>query len=263
MKKTFCAVSLLLLPAVTMAAERTDVTEIAPASPHSLSGNVTLASEYLYRGIAQTNGKPALQGGFDYAHDSGLYAGVWASSISWLGDAAAGVSAPLEMDVYAGLKGSAGDLAYDVGVLTYNYPGSYQNAPAGFTRPDTTEVYGALSWQWVSLKYSQVVSSHVFGFTTASGGKTRGSGYLDLSLAYELGNGWGLNAHAGHQQIKGLGDASYGDYRLGLTRNVGFGLLGLTYSATDAKGDAGQPYRNIDGRDLGAERLVVSFTRSF
>lgn len=263
MKKTFCAVSLFLLPAVTMAAEGAEGaegTEIAPASPHSLSGNVTLVSEYLYRGIAQTNGKPALQGGFDYAHASGLYAGVWASTISWLGDAAVGVSAPLEMDVYAGLKGSAGDLGYDVGVLTYNYPGSY---PAGFTRPDTTELYGALSWQWVSLKYSQVVSSHIFGFTTPSGGKTRGSGYLDLSLAYDLGNGWGINAHAGHQQIKGFGDASYSDYRLGMTKDVGFGSLGLTYSATDAKGDAGQPYRNVYGRDLGAERLVVSFTKSF
>ena len=107
----------LFSPLVAVAAD--------PAPEHTFTGNVTLASEYLYRGIAQTRGKPAIQGGFDYAHSSGLYAGLWASSITWIGDAVASASAGIEVDVYGGYKGSiTEDFGYDIGVLTYNYPGT-------------------------------------------------------------------------------------------------------------------------------------------
>lgn len=107
--------------------------EAAPAAPASpFTGNFTIASEYLYRGIAQTRGKPALQGGFDYAHPSGFYIGTWGSNISWINDAVAGASASLELDIYGGYKGTAGPLGYDVGVLTYNYPGT--GKPGGAAR---------------------------------------------------------------------------------------------------------------------------------
>lgn len=260
MKKSFKAAT--LIPALSFAFPfAAFAADAAPASPHTFTGNVSLASEYLYRGIAQTNGKMALQGGFDYAHASGVYAGVWGSNISWLSDAGPGISAPLELDVYGGYKNSfaGGDWSYDFGVLTYNYPGTY---PAGFTKPDTTELYGQIGWKFVSLKYSSVVSSHIFGFTTPTGGKTNGSGYLDLSLNYDLGNGWGVNAHAGHQKIKDFGDASYSDYKLGVTKDLGFGTVGLYYSDTNAKGNAGEPYRNAFNRDLGKGRAVISFSKT-
>ena len=238
-----------------------DAAPVAPSTPNAFTGNVTLASEYLYRGIAQTNGKAALQGGFDYAHTSGAYVGVWGSSISWLGDIGPGISAPLELDVYGGYKSSfaGGDWSYDVGVLTYNYPGTY---PSGFTKADTTEIYGAIGWKFVSIKYSSVVSNHIFGFATPTGGKTRGSAYTDLTLNHDFGNGWGVSAHAGHQTIKDFGDASYTDYRLGVTKDLGFGSVGLSLASTNAKGGAGQPYRNTFNRDLGDERIVVSFTKT-
>lgn len=257
MKKSFSVATLALAlahPAAGFAAD-------AASSPHTFTGNVMLASEYLYRGIAQTNGKAALQGGFDYAHASGAYLGVWGSNISWLSDAGPGISAPLELDVYGGYKGSfGGDFSYDVGVLTYNYPGSY---PAGFTDPDTTEVYGALGWKFVTFKYSSVVSSHIFGFATPSGGKTRGSGYADLSANYDLGNGWGVNAHVGHQTIKDFSAASYTDWKLGVSKDLGFGTLALSYSSTNAKGGVGEPYRNAFNRDLGDGRAVIAFSKTF
>lgn len=237
----------------------------APASPHTFTGNVTLASEYLYRGIAQTNGKMAIQGGFDYAHASGFYLGTWGSNISWLSDSNARVSAPIELDIYGGYKSTfgGGDWNYDVGVLTYNYPGDY---PAGYTKPDTTEVYGALGWKWLSAKYSYVVSNHIFGFTSTTGGNTRGSGYLDLTGTFDLGAGWGLTAHAGHQTIKDFSDASYSDYKLGVTKDVGVGTVGLYVSDTNAKGacpfSTSTPYCNAFGRDLGKSRAVLSFTKT-
>ena len=74
-----------------------------------IAANVTVVNDYRYRGISQSNFKPAIQGGFDYAHESGFYIGNWNSSISWISDAASqgganNVSAPIEMDFYAGFK---------------------------------------------------------------------------------------------------------------------------------------------------------------
>ena len=54
----------------------------APAEPGPITANVSLTSDYRYRGISQSNLQPAIQGGFDYAHPSGFYIGNWNSSIS-------------------------------------------------------------------------------------------------------------------------------------------------------------------------------------
>lgn len=232
----------------------------APTPEHSFTGNLALASEYIYRGIGQTNRKPALQGGLDYVHSSGLYAGLWGSNISWLSDLG-GISSSLEIDVYGGYKGNfTDDLSYDIGVLTYNYPGTY---PAGFTTADTTEIYLGLGWKWLSVKYSYVASSHIFGWVGPNGEKTRGSGYLELNAAYDLGDGWGVSGHIGHQKIKHFGDASYTDWKLGVTKDVGFGSIGLAYVATNAKGNVGEPYRNAFDKDLGKARLLLTFGKTF
>ncbi|GAB6049738.1 hypothetical protein JCM16106_05820 [Hydrogenophilus islandicus] len=244
------------------------------AAEHTFTGNITFASEYLYRGIAQTRGKPALQGGFDYAHRSGLYAGVWGSNISWINDSVAGASASLEIDVYGGYKGAITDeFGFDVGVLTYNYPGS--GKPSGNAKPDTVELYGALSWRWLTLKYSRTTGS-LFGWTQPDGGKTSGSGYLELNATYDLGDGWGITGHIGHQNVKGLSDASYSDFKVGVTKDVGFGVVGLAYSTTTARdrcagsGPAGPRdlycFVKHDGSsayEAGKNRVLLTFSRSF
>jgi len=58
----------------------------APEPDWTFTGNVGLYSQYVFRGISQTNEKPALQGGFDLGHKSGFYVGTWASNISWISD---------------------------------------------------------------------------------------------------------------------------------------------------------------------------------
>jgi len=260
MVKTLIATAVaaaFLLPVASFAEDAA-----APASP--FTGNFTIASEYLYRGIAQTRGKPAIQGGFDYAHPSGLYVGAWGSNISWLNDAGAN-GASLELDVYGGYKGSiSGDLGYDVGVLTYNYPGSY---PAGFTKPDTTEVYGALSWKWLSAKYSYA-TTNLFGTLTPSGGKTSGSAYLDLTGSYDLGDGWGISAHAGHQSVKGFSAASYTDWKIGVTKDVGIGTVALALLGSDAKDSCanGEWYcfvASTGGYAAGKNRALLTFGKTF
>ena len=93
-KKTLMAGAIVLgaaVPGSLLAADAAPDAAPAPApaeakGPHTFTGNVGLFSQYIFRGLTQTNRKPAIQGGFDYAHESGFYAGVWASNISWITD---------------------------------------------------------------------------------------------------------------------------------------------------------------------------------
>lgn len=221
--------------------------DAAPAGPHSFTGNVGVVTDYVFRGISQSHGRPALQGGFDYAHSSGFYAGIWGSSIAWVSDAQ-NRSVPTEFDLYGGFKNTfgGGDWNYDLGVITYNYPGS-KNTPANASaKADTVEVYGAIGWKWLTVKYSHTTSSHFVGWYGGATGtdtskNTRGSNYLELNGTYDLGNGWGISGHVGHQKVNhyrksGDTDASYSDWKLGVTKDLGFGVLGLAYTDTTSKG---------------------------
>ena len=226
----------------------------APESPHTFSANVTLASEYRFRGIMQTNRKPALQGGFDYAHASGFYIGNWNSTISWLSDGNSEISSALEMDFYAGYKGQIADnVSYDVGVLQYYYPGSY---PAGFNKADTTELYASVGYGPVALKYSHAVTD-TFGFNDS-----RNSYYVELNGNFDTGF-WGLtvNTHIGYQKIKNVTDASYTDWKIGLTKDLGAGFSGaLAYVDTNAKKAV---YTNAFGRYTGKAAVVATLTKTF
>ena len=114
------------------------------------SANIALTTDYLFRGMTQTGHKPALQGGFDYAGPSGIYAGVWGSNISWIQDTGMAASASVELDTYLGISNSfATDFTYDVGFLRYNYPGTYF---PGVASANTNELYGAIGYKWVTLK---------------------------------------------------------------------------------------------------------------
>lgn len=251
------------LPSLVMAAD---------AGPHSFTGNVGLVSNYVFRGISQSAAKPALQGGFDYSHSSGLYAGTWASNVNWVADNYSGASNSLEIDVYGGYKGTiTGDLGYDVGLITYNYPGSNLTAGGTALKPDSTEVYGALTWKWLTVKYSHSTTA-LFGWGKAANAldKTTGSGYLELNGAFDLGNGWGVVAHVGDQKIKGNGPASYTDYKLGVTKDAGYGVFGLALTSSNAKGNCAAAEAYCWGLapgkstyDAGKSAAVLSFSKSF
>ena len=187
------------------------------ASADGLSANVSLVSKYKYRGQDQSDitkeSVPAIQGGFDYTL-GGLYVGNWNSSV--------GFANGTEMDLYGGYKGEAAGVGYDVGLLQYYYPGS------GSSAANTTEIYGALSYSIASLKYSHVVSKDYFGYGSAFGVKGRGTGYLDLSVNYEVMKGLTLNGHVGYtslaSDLKDVGYENYMDYKLGATYDLGNGL---------------------------------------
>jgi len=206
-------------------------TAFAEETPeHSFSGNVGLFSNYLFRGVSQTSEKPAVQGGFDYAHKSGFYAGTWGSNISWLSDFGAYSASSLELDLYGGYKGSIGKtgLSYDVGGIYYYYPGDKLGAASA----NTTEVYGALSWEFLTAKVSYSTGDY-FGVSDSDG-----TMYFDLSASYPIGkSGVTLSAHVGSLKMAGTGNdvGDYTDWNVGaayaLPKDF---VVGAVYSDSNA-----------------------------
>ncbi len=224
-----------------------------PASPFSV--NVGLASSYIYRGLNQSDYKPALQIGADYVSPSGFYVGVWGSSIRWVKDFGLG-TANAEFDIYGGYKGEAGPIAYDVGVLQYVYNGS---VTAGAVRANTTEVYVAGTFQMFTLKYSHVVSKSIFGVPNA-----KNSGYFDLSATFPIMDNLALNAHVGHQIIKNTGGlGTYTDGKVELAYDFGNGL-GLSGGVTATDADKG--FYTPSGKKFTGKTtpyLLLKYTKSF
>jgi uncharacterized protein (TIGR02001 family) len=227
--------------------------DAAPASDFTASYNVGLFSQYIFRGLTQTNNKPALQGGFDVNHKSGLYIGGWSSNVSWLRDNEGYVSpaggvyssgGSLEIDLYGGFKTDVSGLGIDLGALQYYYPGAHKQEY--YDKANTTELYGALSYGWLQAKVSGVVSKDAWGFgkkyNAATGGDDeRGTYYAELNANIPLAD-TGITAliHVGRQefnQAKSLAtnpDASYTDWKVGLTKGFDGGVnIGAFYTDTN------------------------------
>jgi uncharacterized protein (TIGR02001 family) len=238
MKKTLVCLSALsaLVGAAVQAQEAPTVT-----------ANVTLASKYKYRGQDQSNTDenlvPALQGGFDVSY-KGFYLGNWNSSV---GDNVA--SSGIEMDVYGGFKGEfAPGFGFDVGVLRYQYPQT--------GRLNTTEVYGGVSWTFVTAKLSYNAGDRYFGIEEG-----RGTLYGDLTANYEVVKGVTLNGHLGYTRLASdaralSGLPNYVDYKVGATYDFGSGF----------SGSAAYVGANKDGADEWGDfnkgRLIVSVTKA-
>lgn len=247
--------------------------EMASEEASPFTANVSLLNNYLYRGISQTGGKTAVQGGFDYEHSSGLYAGVFGTNSSFFNNlyldragAEGAVNSSMELDMYFGYKNHvAKDFNYDLGFLRYNFPGDYG---PGVTKGDTNEVYAGFGYKkWVNLKYSYSLGN-TFGVSHA-----RGTNYVEVNanIPIPVVEGLALGLHAGKQTFKGAtADAAtaagatptYSDYKVGLTKEIDDYELSVAYSKTNAKTGAGAFY-NILGRDLGRGAAIVSLTRIF
>lgn len=250
MRKTLMTLSVLAaLPALHASPALAE----EAASPHTFTGNVGFVSDYRYRGISQTEKKAALQGGFDYSHESGLYVGTWASNVSWIDNLSDGRSQnSLEWDFYGGYKGTAGPIGYDVGLLQYYYPGSDINVD-GVPSPNTLEAYLGLSWEFLTFKYSYTLSN-LFGFVDS-----KGSQYYDLSASYDVWNGFIVGAHVGRQSVANNSRYSYNDWKIGVTKEV-LGLnVGLSYVDTDT-----DKYTSLNGRqNWGHDTFVLSVSKTF
>jgi uncharacterized protein (TIGR02001 family) len=215
---------------------------------YTLSYNIGAVTDYRYRGISQSRLNPALQGGIDFTHKSGFYLGTWASTIKWIKDA--GGDGPVEWDLYGGYKGTAGIVGYDVGLLRYQYP-SHKLAIS----PNTTELYVAGTIGPATLKYSHAVTN-LFGFPDS-----KNSGYLDASASFDVGNGFSIAPHVGHQKVRDNSPASYTDYSLTLGKDFGNGVsASAAVVGTDAERSV---YVTPAGKFTGRTGLVLGVKYSF
>ena len=261
-----------LLPSTSRAAEAT----------LAATANVALASQYKFRGIDQTWGRPALQGGADVVAANGLYAGAWASNVS--GNAYAGGS--LELDLYAGYNGKfSDDWSWTAGAYGYVYPGAdYRKSAcpsAAYAAPcnvpsrrfDTLELNAGVTWKWVAYKVS-VSTGDWFGAAAATGysGSTRGTLYHDLTVTWPATDSLSLGGHVGRTDVKaryaGV-DPDYTDWRVALTKTLaggwsaGAALAGANNDRYWRPPVGGLSLANGDARAVNRTAFIVQLGRTF
>lgn len=245
MKKlhTAAALSALLLsPLSTEAGEK--------IGDFDLSANVGFVTEYSFRGIAQSDEGPAIQGGFDVIHDSGFYAGVWGSNVNFND----GDEARLEVDVYGGYNGSFKGLSYDIGLIYYAYPGADSSLNYDFVEGAVAVGY---DFDVLSASASVNYSPEYFG---DSGDALYFATAVDVPLPADLT----LSAHVGYQTLDDEAaffgtpspENSYLDWSIGLGYNLAGFDLSLQYIDTDLD----EPSECSDGCDA---RVIFGISRSF
>jgi len=228
--------------------------------PGEFTANVSVKTDYVFRGVSQTNNSSsvfqdsqALQGGFDWSHQTGFYAGTWMSNVDTVFFAGAGASDPqIEQDFYAGFSRNVGDtdFGYDVGMIHYNYPGASQF--------DTNEWYASLSWKWISYTAN-------FSNRLACVGSNEEGFYHSLDISYPLPRNFSVSAHAGFSHGDAFDDVSgpgsdisaYGDGAIGLSKSWSGLDWGATFKTSFADG------QTLFGERIADERVVFSVSKSF
>jgi len=240
----------------------------APAPDYTLSYNVGVTSNYVFRGITQAAANPAIQGGVDFAHKSGFYLGAWASNVKWVKEVNGATKGDYEIDLYGGYKGTIAGLSYDVGFISYQYPGNdsgvantaYPTAVAAgaYGNASTNEFYGALTYSVVTFKYSQTLGNMMGNLNTSA------SRYFDLSANFDLGSGFTLTPHVGRQTIPNIVNnaADYNDYSLTIAKDLGNGLA-ISAAATGTSATEGGFYTDLKGRFIAKNAVLVGLKYSF
>ena len=205
----------------------------------TITANVSLTSDYVFRGISLSDNGPAIQGGFDYASDL-FYAGVWASN----------VSEGLELDVYTGFTPSTGPVDWDLGVIGYFYPGADDDA-AEF------DYYELLVGASAGLTEQFTLGGAVY-LAPENFGDTGEALYLEINGEYAINDAFAVSAAYGNQNIEepaGPGtEDDYNTWNLGGTFAMHGFEIDLRYHDTDI--DAGS---DIEAYTYGASSYDSAF----
>lgn len=215
------------------------------AAEDSISANMALATDYVWRGYSQTLENPAIQGGLDWSSESGWYVGTWGSNVDF-GDAA-----NLELDLYGGWGTELSNgVGIDLGFIQY----LYYDTDADL---DFNEIYAGVSYSGISA--------------TVSYDPDNKNSYIDLGYEYEFANGIGLGLHVGSYAID---EASIDDNgtELDLTDDLitfdDYTDYSITFSKSYAGLDFGLGYydtsTDLDVEDKNTDgRVVFSVGKSF
>lgn len=221
------------------------------AAQAQVTGNLGLTSDYRFRGVSQTQNAPAVQGGIDYNHASGLYIGNWNSSVS---SAVYTNGAGVESDVYAGFKKQVfGNFTLDVGSMNYFYP------RAGTKNIfDTNELYAGIGYkELVSVKYSHAISDY---FGTAN---SKNSFYVQADAAIPVVGKLVAVAHVGRTDVNNNSKLNYTDYNVGVAYDLQGWNLSAKYYMNDNKTSTFMTANTVNGQQLYKDALVLSVAKSF
>lgn len=212
-----------------------------PTMADDFTGNAGVMSEYLFRGLGQTDG-PSVYGGLDYAHDSGFYVGAWAATINFggtpTGESGAFNSVGTELDIYAGYSASAGDISYDIGAIYYLYmeEDETDNPDPSYNTP---ELYGSVGFGPVSLS-AYLAPDTYFGVDDSAYGVSV-AGDLPITELLSLDASIGYNGGDGNAGFLPADDDEYILYNLGVSAGLdngfafSFGFIGTDIDNDDPK----------------------------
>lgn len=213
------------------------------AEDSPFTSNVALTTDYVFRGISQSNEEPTIQGGMDWANkDTGLYAGVWASGVDF-------ADATTEMDFYGGISKTVDKVTWDLGAIYYFYPGADDSRNYDFW-----ELAAAVGYDF---DFMQATAS--LNFSNDYFGGSGNSYYPAVNITVPLPKGVSADASYGYQWIEdnsAFGTLDYGTWSLGLSYEIKGFNLALKYIDTDLK----EPTECVDGC---GQRAVFSISRSF
>ena len=221
-----------------------DVSKSSEGSDLPITANVALVTDYYFRGISQTLNDGAVQGGFDYAHDSGIYAGVWASNVDF------GDEASLEVDTYIGFANDIGDsgFSYDVNFLRYNYDDVDYS---------TNELTFGLGYSYFNVAYK---------YSDDWLGSDESSNYISLGFNYDLPADFALSASVGNS----FGDAydkntdtdfDYVDYKIGVSKDYVGVSFDLSYVGNDLNSKECSAY--VGGNSICDDKLILTVSKGF
>jgi len=216
-----------------------------------ISANISLASDYRFRGISQTGEELAVQGGFDWFHNSGFYAGSWASNVDFFpAGSPLDDGASIELDLWAGYTGSASDiLSWDATLYYYQYPGD-----------DIDQDFAELG---LGLNYGPLRIAYWYADDYL--GLDLNNQYLEANYSYELPQQFGLELHLGssfgevYDDPATLGLEEYIDYSISLTRNI----AGLDMKLSWMDTDIGNGFSVNSGHLANQDALVFSVRKTF
>lgn len=224
------------------------------AATAQVTGNMTITSDYRFRGVSQTQNASAIQGGIDYSHASGLYVGNWNSSVSsQLYTNGAG----MESDLYAGVKKEVmKDITLDVGSMNYFYPRATNSTSS--TNFDTNELYAGVSYKdIVTAKYSQSLSDY-FGTSNS-----KNSSYTQADVAMPIVGKLVAVAHVGRTNVNHSASLNYTDYNAGVMYDLQGWAVAAKYYTNTSKGSGFESANTVNSQKLYKDLVVLSVSKSF
>ncbi|UNK57959.1 TorF family putative porin [Pseudoxanthomonas daejeonensis] len=223
---SLAAVVLSVLPFAVFAQEAEE-----ESSP--LTWSVAAVSDYVWRGVSQTDEDPTAQAGLTYSHSSGFYVGTWASGVDF------GPGDPsVEVDGFIGYSiDLSPDTNFDVMINRYMYPDA-----------------GGLNFNELIGKFTFFDAYSVtMAFSDDFGGSDTNAYYVAGAGSWGLPGDFSLNAGVGYNSLADSYGEDYVDYNIGVSRSWGLFTAALGYYGTDGNG-------TDNFGDLADDRVVLTLS---